>query len=461
MISDSNEIDPACFDDPFALQTDWAPLKTKGPKFRTHNLVQVNSYRLEFRAATWKILRHHVVPAAIIIAMTLLFINFNVLSFVKMIIFNPKAMLSNSEPIFAIFPIIVIISMIRKIYPFIVPVVFDKRKDTSWRGCGKYNDIAKMNHSSCLARLNDIYALQIVVKHVKESESSYCSYELNAILKDSSRINVIVHGDKAKLKADAAVLAKFLNKPLWDVTASNAWSSNEKVHDFMEKICEIKNKNPELITSDTRKIYEEYENTRNKYESSACFSEKRKSKIDPSQFKDTLAMQTEWCPLVKGGGANFVTHNLKITINLAKFKASEKLMRFTFIWIAVSGVMSCFFLLFGLVPLFFGIFMLRSYTAPILFDRKNGFFQKGRKTDFKGNGSKLNNYAVKLDNIHALQLVPKSCDLHCNYELNLVLKDSSRCYVIDHNDKEKLRADAEELSRFLEKPLWDATEKAD
>ncbi|MGD9320846.1 MAG: hypothetical protein PVH99_12810, partial [Desulfobacteraceae bacterium] len=43
-----------------------------------------------------------------------------------------------------------------------------------------------------------------------------------------------------------------------------------------------------------------------------------------------------------------------------------------------------------------------------------------------------------------------------SYELNLVLRDSKRTNVMDHGDYEKLREDAQTLSQFLEKPVWDA-----
>ena len=43
--------DPSLLDDPVAMQTDWTPAKGDGASFRTHKLVEVNSFRLEFRAA--------------------------------------------------------------------------------------------------------------------------------------------------------------------------------------------------------------------------------------------------------------------------------------------------------------------------------------------------------------------------------------------------------------------------
>ena len=47
-------------------------------------------------------------------------------------------------------------------------------------------------------------------------KSRYYSYELNLVLEDGSRLNVIDHGNVEAIRADAQKLAAFLGKPLWD-----------------------------------------------------------------------------------------------------------------------------------------------------------------------------------------------------------------------------------------------------
>ena len=44
------------------------------------------------------------------------------------------------------------------------------------------------------------------------------SYELNVVLQDGSRRNVVDHGNLDALRADARELAMFLVVPLWDAT---------------------------------------------------------------------------------------------------------------------------------------------------------------------------------------------------------------------------------------------------
>jgi hypothetical protein len=69
-------------------------------------------------------------------------------------------------------------------------------------------------------------------------------------------------------------------------------------------------------------------------------------------------------------------------------------------------------------------------------------------------------YFARLEEIHALQLVAENCrsdnDTYRSYELNLILKDGKRINVVDHGNESKLREDAQTLSRFIEKPVWDA-----
>lgn len=42
-------IDPTCFGDPAALNTEWTPGRDDGASFSTHRLVRVNSRKMEFR----------------------------------------------------------------------------------------------------------------------------------------------------------------------------------------------------------------------------------------------------------------------------------------------------------------------------------------------------------------------------------------------------------------------------
>ena len=202
--------------------------------------------------------------------------------------------------------------------------------------------------------------------------------------------------------------------------------------------------------------------------------------FDPSRFGDPVAEQTSWMP-AKRGGANFRTRRLvTVTPNRIEFRASigAKIFFGSFLLggIGVTVGVSAFHFSTGtfsfnsdtVLPLLAGIVfatvggcLLYFGTAPIVFDKGRGWFWKGRKARdgvFDSNSSK---HFAGLEDIHALQLISEYCRgskrSYYSYELNLVLRDGRRINVMDHGDCEKLREDAETLSRFLERPVWDAT----
>ena len=64
--------------------------------------------------------------------------------------------------------------------------------------------------------LSEIHALQLLSKDRSDAEHSYHSYELNLVLEDGKRINVVDHGDETQIRTDAQALSRFLGKPVWD-----------------------------------------------------------------------------------------------------------------------------------------------------------------------------------------------------------------------------------------------------
>ena len=201
--------------------------------------------------------------------------------------------------------------------------------------------------------------------------------------------------------------------------------------------------------------------------------------IDLSRFEDPVASQTDWSP-ARGGVSSFTTHTItKVSPYRIEFRASGGArvfsMVFTLMGMGIVFGFSFFHfsngtfsisldtvapLLFGIVFTAIGGGLFYYFTAPIVFDKKTASFWKGRKNpdeDFVNNT--LKSFA-RLEEIHALQLVSENCrsndDSYRSYELNLVLKDGKRINVVDHGNESKLREDARTLSRFIEKPVWDA-----
>jgi hypothetical protein len=201
--------------------------------------------------------------------------------------------------------------------------------------------------------------------------------------------------------------------------------------------------------------------------------------FDPSQIGDPVAELTAWTP-AKGGGANFRTRRLvMVTPNRIEFRASMVTNIFfgSFLLGGIGITAGVFYFHFStrtfmwssdtVLPLLAGIgfavlggCLLYFGTAPIVFDKSRGLFWKGRKSQGGVSDSNSLKHFTGLEDIHALQLISEYCRgskrSYYSYELNLVLRDGKRINVIDHGHCDKLRKDAETLSRFLERPVWDA-----
>ena len=123
-----------------------------------------------------------------------------------------------------------------------------------------------------------------------------------------------------------------------------------------------------------------------------------------------------------------------------------------------------FAVLFGSVMVLVVGSYWRFYSTPIVFDKDVGLCWKSRKPLDQVENKSVLEVFVQLDEIYALQilnqLVKKEeySDYNC-FEVNLVMKSSKRINVIAHGNKEVLFEQAEELSSFLDVPIWDRSEQ--
>lgn len=201
--------------------------------------------------------------------------------------------------------------------------------------------------------------------------------------------------------------------------------------------------------------------------------------LDPSRFNDSLALEIEWSP-AKAGGTNFRTHKLvKKGYNILKFKPTigAKLFSAVFalsgIGIAIFAVIGSlseggsvtgseflFLLAFGLVFTAVGSFIYYKYSKPIVFDKLTGNYWKGFKEPDHNTVISTDKNSCRLNDIHAIQILSEYVrgdkNSYYSYELNLVLTDGTRLNVVDHGNKISIIQDAETLSAYLGKPVWNA-----
>jgi hypothetical protein len=198
----------ASFDDPIALKTEWRPEKKGGSNFETHSLININENRLEFKATTGAKL-FYLVFAAIS------------LGFIFLIIIIP------TENSFSVNLILFLLALICSLISFTLfyfgtkPIVFDRKKGCFWNGRKPPRTRSNYSISKKFAFFEQIHALQLISETCQSSSSStsnrsFESYELNLVLKNGQRINVVDHGNKQTLRKDATTLAQFLDKPIWD-----------------------------------------------------------------------------------------------------------------------------------------------------------------------------------------------------------------------------------------------------
>lgn len=181
------------FNDPIAMETSWYPMSRGGSSIRTHKLVAINSARIEFKATITGVFGCLIF---IILGLVMIFDSTGYGGiFIGLIFFSPGAWF---------------------LYFVTTPVVFDLGKGVFWKGRKAPDQFLHKNQLKYFAKISDIHALQLISETVGNGNSTFKSYELNLVLKDSQRIFVVDHGSLRKIREDTSKLSKFLNKPVWD-----------------------------------------------------------------------------------------------------------------------------------------------------------------------------------------------------------------------------------------------------
>lgn len=213
------DFDPSELNDPVALKTYWTSVGRSSSRHRTHKLVQINSNRVEFKASLQEKLG------------SLLFFIIGSLVFFLPIygfIFHVYGLISHTSTVFFMmgFGLIFMSVGAYLFYSATKPIVFDKNDGYFWRGrVEPKNVLMKNSIEDDWAVIDKIHALQLINKYISGStdadghhSSSYYSYELNLVLDDGKRLNVLSHGHHNSIIKDTKILSNFLQKPIWNTT---------------------------------------------------------------------------------------------------------------------------------------------------------------------------------------------------------------------------------------------------
>ncbi len=199
------------FQDPLAKTTEWKPLVSGGASFGTHRLKEIGMHRREMR------------PMAGAIAFYLVFAVFGAAALLGAGIALVATLVAGRwEGLLAVLFLSLFGAVFGGVggwlyYSGTKPIVFDLALGYFWTGrqAPPYDFGGAPQDAVPLAQ---VHALQVVSERCSGSDSSFTSYELNLVLHDGSRRNVVDHGNLEALRADARELATFLVVPLWDGT---------------------------------------------------------------------------------------------------------------------------------------------------------------------------------------------------------------------------------------------------
>ncbi len=200
------QFDSSQFNDPVALKTKWQPLKPGGANFKTNALVKVSPSVYRYQLSTGGKLFIGLFGTIGIVAF-LFGLNMTIQSDISTGFFP---MLFGS--IFTLVAYITYRSMG-------TPKVFDSSLGFFWIGHkqpGFSGD--QKTDSNHLIYFSEIKALQILSERVRSKNGSYYSYEINLVMKDASRFNVVDHGSYTQIRVDAELLSEMMAIPIWDVS---------------------------------------------------------------------------------------------------------------------------------------------------------------------------------------------------------------------------------------------------
>ena len=209
LVRTAEPTDPTQFDDPVAERTEWTPAVRGGTNLGTHCLKNVTMQKLVFSATLGAR------------AFTGLFMAIGLLVAVG----GAAAQISDgSHDPTELIPVVLFGGIFFAAGLFAqrhmcTPRTFDQRLGSFWKGRRMPPEVGSKQVTDQHVPLSEIHAVQLLKEYCSSDNGGYYSFELNLILKDASRINVVDHGKIQRLRRDADEVAAFLGGvPVWDAT---------------------------------------------------------------------------------------------------------------------------------------------------------------------------------------------------------------------------------------------------
>ncbi|MCE0559313.1 hypothetical protein, partial [Motilimonas sp. E26] len=191
-------------DDPLAAKISWEPANPGGTNFKAQKLIQTNQ---------------QIVITKTIGAMFFALV-FTIPGLVAAVIASPYYFITGE--LFLGFFLLIWGAMFSSAGFFVLhkgkKFTLDKAKGIYFRGKA-FDDFGNDNRSQ-QGYLKDIHAIQLIAEHIRTSSSNgspsnYMSYEMNLVLKDGERVNIMDHGKGQDVDESAQRLGEFLAVPIW------------------------------------------------------------------------------------------------------------------------------------------------------------------------------------------------------------------------------------------------------
>ena len=191
-------------------RVDKSPLKGGGASFKTNVLIQESSSKLVYKPSIGVALFNFIFLA----------VGLGVLFFGLYPLFNTSLDFASVEWFLIIFGLIFASAGGFMFYFFYMPRVFDKQLGIYYKAYKPEIRDRIKKASKTHMPLKSIAAIQLIGEHVKSDKGSYKSFELNLVLDDGTRKNVVDHGNLKSIIDDAQLLSDFLRVPIWHAKSS-------------------------------------------------------------------------------------------------------------------------------------------------------------------------------------------------------------------------------------------------
>lgn len=207
---DDPPFDPKSLDDPLALEIKWTAAHPHSQSFVSHQLLKVNARLLRYK------------PTKMYLFTRMIFVVVGIGAlFATIYGYLTDGLDLKAVAALSVFALAFLGLGFYFLNEALLPINFDRNRQYYWRDKKSPTEAISKSDLKQFARFDDIHAIQLLKKVVRNRNSKghtskTTCYELNFVLKDGERLDVVCFGKADVLRKDARTLARFMDIPIWD-----------------------------------------------------------------------------------------------------------------------------------------------------------------------------------------------------------------------------------------------------